>query len=65
MPQAKKKKSTKTAKKPTAKKTTCRKKAVVSSRERAHIYFVTALSIITALLLCLDAAIVVATNNAG
>lgn len=65
MPQAKKKKSTKTARKTIARKTTCRKKAAVNSRERAHVYFVTVLSIITAVLLCLDVAIVVATGGAA
>ena len=59
MPQAKKKKSTKTAKKTTAKKTTrvCHKKAAtITRRERAHVCLVTALSIVTVILLCADMA---------
>ena len=68
MPQAKKKQSTKTAKKPAAKKTTsaarstsrksCTKTANCKqdNRMRNHIYIVTALSMIALLLLCADAA---------
>ena len=66
MPQAKKKQSTKTAKKTTAKKTTAarttsRKACTKSSckqdnRMRNHIYIVTALSMITLFLLCADVA---------
>ena len=65
MPQAKKKKSTKTAKKATTasktrKKTvsrSCCKNKSISPRERTHIYIVTALSIAAGILLCADAAI--------
>ena len=66
MPQAKKKQSTKTAKKTTAKKTTA---ARTTSRKactktnckqdnhmRNHIYIVTALSMVALILLCADAA---------
>ena len=64
MPTAKKKKSTKTAAKKTTatktrKKCTCSKKATLSSRDRAHVCFVTVLSITAAILLCADAAIMI------
>lgn len=66
MPTTKKKKSTKTAKKITATKTrkkcackTCKCKTI-SSRERTHVCLVAALSITAGILLCLDAAIMVA-----
>ena len=63
MPQAKKKKSTKTAKKvTTAAKThkkaasrSCSKCEKISPRERMHIYIIIALSITTGFLLCIDA----------
>lgn len=60
MATAKKKKSTKTAKKTTkcgCKKCAC-KKAAISSRDRAHVCFVAALSIVAGILLCADAAII-------
>ena len=59
MPQAKKKTSTKTAvKKQTyttkkCTKTSCNKKA--NKNEKFHVYIITALSMITAILLCADA----------
>ena len=65
MPQTKKKKSTKTAKRvatatKTRKKaccrTNCRKGKELSNTERMHVYVVTALSITAAILLCADAA---------
>lgn len=63
MAQAKKKTSTKTAKKGTATKAksaackkTCSRKGGMSNRERMHVYVVTALSMITAIILCADAA---------
>ena len=65
MAQAKKKTATKTAKKTTARKTTqSRKKACtrttkckgISNKERMHIYIVTAMAMIAAILLCADAA---------
>lgn len=63
MPQAKKKKSTKTAKKPVVK--TSRRKAVsrtkckgVEPREKWHVYIVTSLSIIAGILLVADAAMI-------
>ncbi|MBQ6410179.1 hypothetical protein IJI18_02925 [Candidatus Saccharibacteria bacterium] len=67
MTQTKKKKSTKTAAKKTAatkthKKAACRtycKKSAISSRDRMHIYIVTALSITAAILLCADAAMMI------
>ena len=57
MPTAKKKKSTKTAKKTTCR--TCCKKSTLSNRERAHVCFVASLSIITGILLCADAAMMI------
>lgn len=67
MATAKKKTATKTAKKTTAKKTQCRKKSCcrtakyksVSSKERMHIYIVTALSMVAGILLCADAAMMI------
>ena len=65
MPQTKKKKSTKTAKKVTTatktrKKTCCKKcSKELSNTERMHIYVVTALSITVAILLCADAAMMI------
>ena len=63
MAQAKKKQSTKTAKKAPrakagcAKKRACaRKSSGISNRERYHVYAVTALSMIVAILLCANAA---------
>ena len=65
MAQAKKKKSTKTAKRTTTarthKKTACRtccKKGTISNRERMHVCCVAALSIIAGILLCADVALV-------
>lgn len=55
----KKKKTTKTAKKTTAKKASCKKCSSISSRERAHVCFVTVLSIATGILLCADAAMMI------
>ena len=66
MPTTKKKKSTKTAKKPAAKRTykksatkTCCKSKNLTSKERAHICFVAALAIATGILLCADAAMMI------
>lgn len=65
MAQAKKKKSTKTAKKTTARKTGSRantrstKCKGISNKERMHIYIVTAMSMIAAILLCADVAMMV------
>ena len=65
MPQTKKKKSTKTAKKVTtaarthkriASCTNCKRKEDLSNTEPMHVYVVTALSITAAILLCTDAA---------
>lgn len=67
MPTTKKKKSTKTANKKVATRThkkacakTCCKKSCkqLSNTDRMHIYIVTALGIITAILLCADVAMV-------
>lgn len=64
MPQAKKKKSTKTAKK-TITKISRRKAASrtkckgIEPREKWHVYIVTSLSIIAAILLSIDAAIMI------
>ena len=66
MPQAKKKQSTKTAKKTVSRaaKSKATKRTAKSSRaskgsstEKWHIYIMTALSMVTAILLCADAAI--------
>ena len=66
MAQAKKKTATKTTKKSTAKsgarkKTSTRtaKSKAISSRERAHVYIVTIMSMIAAILLCADVAMMV------
>ena len=63
MAQAKKKQATKTAKKAPrakagcAKKRTCAKKAChISNRDRYHIYAVTVMGMIAAILLCANAA---------
>ena len=62
MAQAKKKPATKTAKKGTrakagtAKKRTCAKKACQNNHDRNHIYVVTVMGMITAILLCANAA---------
>ena len=65
MPQTKKKKSTKTAKKATtatkthkkvASRTNCKKAQELTNTERMHVYIVTSLSIVAAILLCTDAA---------
>lgn len=63
MPQAKKKISSKTAAKKSAcstkkcAKTSCKKQ---NRAERYHVYLITALSMITAILLCADIAIMMA-----
>ena len=66
MPQTKKKKATRTAKKPVSKakthkksasRTACKKGSTITNRERIHLYIVTALGIIAGILLCADAAI--------
>ena len=65
MAQAKKKTSTKTAKKSTARKTGSRantrttKYKSISNKERIHIYIVTAMSMIAAILLCADVAMMI------
>ena len=65
MTQAKKKTATKTAKKSTAKKTgsrantRTRKAKGISNRERTHVYIVTIMSMIAAMLLCADVAMMV------
>lgn len=67
MAQAKKKQSTKTAKKPCAKKNCARKKACTrtskkqqfNDAERMHVYIVTAMSMIAAILLCANVAMMV------
>lgn len=67
MPQTKKKKSTKTAKRTTtaakthkkvACRTNCKKNQEITNSERMHVYIVTALSITAAILLCADAAMI-------
>ena len=63
MPQAKKKQTQKTAAKrktTTAKKKACTRTCArqqVNEREKMHVYIVTAMSMIVAILLCADAAI--------
>ncbi len=63
MPQAKKRKSTKTAKKATTRKSGSRsvrrttKTARENTTEKWHVYIMTALSMILAILLCTEAAI--------
>ena len=63
MAQAKKKQSTKTAKKTTAKKTAQKStrctKCACSNRDRNHIYFITAMGIVAAILLCANVAIMI------
>ncbi|MBQ3296772.1 hypothetical protein IJH01_01400 [Candidatus Saccharibacteria bacterium] len=66
MAQAKKKTATKTKKASTQRKTgsrantrTCKKKCV-SSQEKMHIYIVTAMAIIAGVLLCANAAMMMA-----
>ena len=66
MAQAKKKTATKTAKKSTAKsgarkKTSTRtaKAKGISNRERTHVYIVTIMSMVTAILLCADVAMMI------
>ena len=63
MAQAKKKQSTKTAKKTTARKNVSHKKASTSTNrkqddrnEKMHVYIVTAMSMIVGILLCANAA---------
>ena len=62
MAQSKKKTATKTKKKTTARKTGSRantrtsKNKGISNQERMHIYIVTAMSMIAAILLCADVA---------
>lgn len=63
MAQAKKKQSTKTAKKATAKGNVARKKTCtrtckkqISKSEKMHVYIVTAMSMIAAILLCANVA---------
>ncbi|MBR2543370.1 hypothetical protein IKF03_02140 [Candidatus Saccharibacteria bacterium] len=63
MAQAKKKQATKTAKKGTRakagtakKRTCCAKKACQNNHDRNHIYVVTVMGMITAILLCANAA---------
>ena len=66
MAQAKRKTATKTKKASTQRKTgsranTCtRKKQGVSSQERMHVYIVTAMAIIAGVLLCANAAMMMA-----
>ena len=65
MAQAKKKSSTKTTKKTTggARKKSCTRTAKckgISNKERMHIYIVTAMSMIAAILLCADVAMMIA-----
>ena len=67
MAQAKKKTATKTAKKTTA-RSGARKKSCtrttkckgISNKERAHVYIVTVMSMIAAILLCADVAMMIA-----
>lgn len=63
MPQAKKKTATKTAAKKQARpakkamtKKTCKKAKQISQAEKYHVYIVTALSMITAILICANVA---------
>lgn len=66
MAQAKKKQSTKTAKKP-QQKTAARKKACtkttkckcISNRDRNHVFIVTAMSMVACILLCASVAIMI------
>ena len=67
MAQAKRKTAGRTAKKTTARKTTTRKKSCVrsskssgiSDKERMHLYVVTSMAIVTGILLCANAAMLV------
>lgn len=65
MAQTKKKTATKTAKKTSVRKTGSKantrstKCKSISGKERVHVYFVTALSIVTGILLCADVAMMV------
>ena len=67
MPQAKKKTATKTAKKTMAKKgcqksthaAAARRTQKISTTERNHVYLVTAMSIITVVLLCANIAMMI------
>ena len=65
MVQSKKKQSTKTTKKTTARKTGSRantranKCKGISNKERMHIYVVTAMGMIAAILLCADVAMMI------
>ncbi|MDO4753189.1 MAG: hypothetical protein Q4A36_03100 [Candidatus Saccharibacteria bacterium] len=68
MPQVKKKKATKTTKKAVATKvhkkaccrTACKKSKGLTTGEKLHLYVVTALAIVAGVLLCLDAAMMIA-----
>ena len=68
MAQAKRKTATRTAKKPCAKKAQCRKKSCartakcksVDNKERIHVYIVTAMAMIASILLCANAAMMIA-----
>lgn len=68
MAQAKKKQSTKTAKKPAAKQNCARKKSCtrtnkkqqISKSDRMHVYIVTAMSMIAGILLCANVAMLAA-----
>ena len=69
MAQAKKKQSTKTAKKTTARtqarKKTCTKSTKcrgVNNKERTHVFIVTAMSMIAGILLCANAVIMIVTQ---
>ena len=65
MAQAKKKQSTKTTKQPAARgqarkkacTRTCKKQQGISNSERMHIYIITAMAMITVILLCANIAI--------
>lgn len=66
MAQAKRKQSTKTAKKPATRSTTRKKSSTrtakckgISNKERIHVYIVTAMSMITMILLCADIAMMI------
>jgi|GEM_PF-3331791 len=67
MAQAKKKQSTKTAKKTTARSTAARKKSCTrtckkqaSQSDKMHVYIVTAMSMVAAILLCANVAMMMA-----
>ena len=66
MAQAKRKTATRTKKKTTARKAkscasrkTCSRQATISNAERMHIYIITAMSMITLILLCADIAMMI------